>query len=120
MSALYLTKDLFFSSRLGSAAAVCGLELNTVGEETELLTLVKQGGVHLVVLEFGSPDLDLLSLVPRIRETAPTPVTIIAFGPHVDVAGLSAARQAGCDEVYTRGQLNNQMGSVLRKHGCVV
>ena len=89
MSAVYLTNDLFFSSRVTSAAAACGLGMSVVADPRGLLTQVEAGDVHLVVLEFSMPGLDLLDLVPRIREAAHTSVTVIAFGPHVDVAGLA-------------------------------
>jgi CheY-like chemotaxis protein len=120
MSASYLTTDLLFSSRVTSAAAACGLSLSVVADQSELLAQVATGEVHLVLLEFSMPGLDLLELVPQIRNHTPNAVCIIAFGPHVDVAGIAAARQAGCNAVYTRGQFSQQMAAILQKHGCTV
>ena len=120
MSALYLTKDLFFSSRVTSAASTCSLEMSVVTDGDQLLSCIEAGGVHFALLDFSTPGLDLLDLVPRIRAATSTAVSVIAFGPHVNVAGMAAAKQAGCDEVYTRGQFNSQMVDVLRKHGCTV
>ncbi len=120
MTALYLTTDLMFSSRVASTAAELSLELSVVSSPQQLLDRVAEGNVHLVVLEFSRPEMPLIELVPRLRESSPVAVRIIAFGPHVDVAGLAGATQAGCDEVYTRGQFNQQLMDILRKHGCTV
>ena len=120
MSALYLTQDLFFSSRVTGAATACALQMSVVADGDQLLAGMQAGSVHFVLLDFSTPGLNLLDLVPRIRAAASTPVSVIAFGPHVNVAGMAAAKQAGCDEVYTRGQFNNQMVDILHKHGCTV
>ncbi len=40
-------------------------------------------------------------------------VKIVAFGPHVDREALQAARDAGADEVMTRGAFSNHLPDVL-------
>lgn len=120
MSALYLTDDLFFSSRVRHAATNCSLELKVVSKQSELPAELGAGHVHFVLLDFSMAGLDLLELVPRIRAAATEPVSIVAFGPHVNVGAMAAAKQAGCDEVFTRGQFNSQMDAILRRHGCTV
>ena len=118
MSAVYLTKDLLFSSQVTSAASVCGLDISVVSGVEALMARVESGDVHLVLLDYGTPHLDLLDLVPRIRATSAEAISIVAFGPHVNVAGLAAARQAGCDGVYTRGQFSRQLVDILGRYGC--
>ena len=39
--------------------------------------------------------------------------TIVAFGPHVHEERLAAAREAGCDEVVSRGQFFAQLDAIL-------
>ncbi len=118
MSALYLTTDLLFSSRVTSAAADCHLDISVVSNEQQLLARVAAGGVHFVLLDFSTPDLNLLATVPHLRQTAARPIAIVAYGPHVDVAGMAGAKQAGCNAVYTRGQFDSQMMMILREFGC--
>ncbi len=120
MSAVYLTKDLLFSSRVTNTAMAIGLEMSVVADQAQLLARLEASDVRFVLLDFGMPGLDLLELVPQIRDKASTPVTVVAFGPHVDIAGIAAARQSGCDQVYARGQFNNQMVDILRRFGCTV
>ncbi len=118
MAAVYVTQDLFFSSRVSSAAVACGLELSIVSNVQELTSRVAGGGVHFVLIDLTVPDLDLLSLVPHLRQIAPQSVLIVAYGPHVDVSGQAGAKQAGCDAVYTRGQFNGQLTRILREYAC--
>lgn len=120
MSALYLTNDLFFSSRVTSAAEACKLEMTVVPDQASLLTQLATGDIHLVLLDWSTPGLDLLDLVAEIRDQAARSVSVVAFGPHVDVAGMAGAKQAGCDAVYTRGQFSSQLQAILRQHGCTV
>jgi hypothetical protein len=50
--------------------------------------------------------------VRGIRVGAPA-ARIIAYGPHVDEALLADAKEAGCDEVLTRGQFNKLFAELL-------
>ena len=118
MSALYLTRDLLFASRVGSAAADCHLEMSIVSDEQQLLSRIAEGGIHFVLIDFTTPDLSLLTIVPQIHQASPTPISVVAYGPHVDVAGMAGAKQAGCNAVYTRGRFDSQMIKVLREYGC--
>ncbi len=118
MSALYLTRDLLFSSRVTSAAADCGLAMAVVSDVEALTQRVRAGGVRFVLIDFSTPGIDLLDLVRQLHQSSPEPLPIVAYGPHVDVAGMAGARQAGCTAVFTRGQFNNQMAHILRQFGC--
>jgi DNA-binding response OmpR family regulator len=120
MSALYLTRDLLFSSQVTSVAASCGLEMRVVSDEAALRESVAAGDVHCVLIDLSMPNLALLQLVPELRIRSTLPLRIIAFGPHVNVAGLAGARQSGCDEVFTRGQFHHRMPDILRQFGCSV
>ena len=39
---------------------------------------------------------------------------MIAYGAHVDEAALADAAEAGCDQVLTRGQFNQQYAELLQ------
>jgi len=42
-------------------------------------------------------------------------IRVLAFGPHVERGALQAARDAGADEVLTRGAFDHNMDQVLTK-----
>jgi hypothetical protein len=60
-----------------------------------------------------------MSLIERLRGTGAgqkeRAVRVIAFGPHVEKDALQAARNAGADEVLTRGALDHHMEEILLK-----
>lgn len=63
----------------------------------------------IVDLEAGGLAIEMLA---RVRaETLAT----MAFGPHVDVGGLAAAREVGAGQVMTRGAFAARLPEVLRK-----
>jgi hypothetical protein len=59
------------------------------------------GGLDVVVVDLTAAG--ALATIEAARTTA-GPVRIVAFGPHIDAAGLGAARTAGADEVLPRSQ----------------
>ena len=67
-----------------------------------------------IILDLSIPSLDLPPLIAQLRG-GPQPPTIIAFAPHVHAALLDAAREAGCEEVLTRGDFHRRMDEVLAK-----
>jgi hypothetical protein len=54
--------------------------------------------------------------VAQLKTTPGAPPTIIAFGPHVHEALLDAATQAGCDEVFSRGQFFAQLDEIISRN----
>ncbi len=114
---LLLSTDLLSSSQVAGAAARVGATLLTVATPEKLLVQLTADAAQpaeLLVLDLNSWRWDLAEWLPRIRGAAHPPVRIAAFGPHVHAERLAAAKAAGCDEVYTRGQFFAQMEAVLR------
>mgnify|MGYP000141423721 CR=1 FL=1 len=74
-------------------------------------------GAFLFYLHEGAfPKLDPLDLVPRLRGLDTPPGAIVAFGPHVHRAKLQAAQEAGCEEVFSRGQFHRLANEILAKY----
>ena len=117
MRVLFCSNDLVFPSQVSGMAREqsCDVTIVTTGEQ--LLQEVGQTQVTLVILDLKTPGVDPGHLVPRVREQSSQPISIVAFGPHVQSGRLAAARQAGCDEVLTQGQFHTRMAALLREHG---
>jgi DNA-binding NarL/FixJ family response regulator len=90
---VFLTSDLMFSSRVGAAA--------------------KGSGVEMVLVDLSMERLNLPSVVGAVRSGAPA-AKVIAYGAHVDHAGLADASEAGCDQVLTRNQFNQRYVELLQ------
>jgi len=112
MSVLYITSDLFFSSRVGSLARDRGISVQVVTPITAAQKI--EPDTELVLLDLTQRSLDVAAMVQAVREIA-NAATIVAYGPHVDEAALAAARDAGCDEVLPRSLFDQQIASILER-----
>jgi DNA-binding NarL/FixJ family response regulator len=109
---VFLTSDLMFSSRVGAAARGSGVEMVLVvnaGQLPDKLTV----DCRLVLVDLSMERLNLPSIVGAVRASAPQ-ASVIAYGAHVDHAGLADAGEAGCDQVLTRNQFNQKYVELLQ------
>lgn len=107
---LLLTDDLLFASRITAAAQTLGQQVRCVRAVSEL---DQPWSPRCIFLDLSCVREPLENLVPRLRQHHTPPPLIVAFGAHVDVAGLRAARQAGCDVVLPRSKLVQELPRCL-------
>jgi DNA-binding NarL/FixJ family response regulator len=109
---LFLTNDLMFSSRVGAAAKAAGASLQLV-PRAATIPEVLTADCRLVLVDLSLDELNLPAVVRAVRARAPA-ARVIAFGPHVDHAALADASDAGCDQVLSRGQFNQEHPALLQ------
>ena len=109
MTIVMLTTDLLIASQAAAAAAAEGAEFVHVLSAAALPEHVQQQPVDLIVVDLANCNTDLAQLVAGLRTAESPGPRVLAFGPHVHAARLAAARDAGCDEVLTRGQFHAGM-----------
>jgi DNA-binding NarL/FixJ family response regulator len=102
MRVVLLSADLMIQSKVNGALSPAGVAVQTAMSVAKLLELETGGAV--VVLDLATTSCDLAQLVTQLRGSSNPPAAILAFGPHVQVAQLQAAKAAGCDGVFHRGQ----------------
>lgn len=112
MSIVYLTNDLMFSSRVAGAAKAAGVDVRVVGSVASLLDSLSNEGIRLVILDLTLPSLDPTTVLPEIRSAAAN-VSVIAYGPHVHEQKLAAAKDAGCDQVLSKGQFSSSITNLI-------
>ncbi|MBI1311001.1 hypothetical protein GC176_06810 [bacterium] len=106
-----LCSDLFFSSSIEGTASLQSVSCRVVGSVDQLSELISNGSVRRVIVDLEFPELDpmiVVSLLPASHR----PETF-AFGPHVKVEQLRAAREAGIDHVLPRSQFSEQLAAIL-------
>lgn len=108
---LFLSSDLMFSSRLVGAAKAQGVGLLLVPSQADLAGKIA-ADCRLALIDLSLDRLNLPAAVNAIKTGAPA-AQVIAYGPHVDEASLADAKEAGCDQVLTRGQFNKQYAELL-------
>ncbi|MBW3542415.1 MAG: hypothetical protein KY476_19290 [Planctomycetes bacterium] len=109
---VYLTRDLVFSSRAGAAGAQTGCRVQVVGNEEAALQRAADPDCRLIILDLGTPGLDVASFVAALPPEKRPPV--IAYDSHINEARLQSARDAGCDEVLSRGRFDATLPQILR------
>lgn len=105
---LFLSGDLMFASRVRAAAAVSELTFRLAGD----LPGDPDEQVKFVVLDLATRSKLIPEFVKRTEAACPNAKTI-AYGPHVQLQHLNAARGAGIETVLTRGQFDAKLGSLF-------
>ena len=85
------------------------ISLHSAATIERTVELCEAQHVEAVLVDLGTPGLKPNDLAERLAPLATGRPAIVAFGPHVHEALLSAAREAGCDEVVSRGQFSRNL-----------
>src|SRR5437899_1785552 len=96
---LLLSDDMIFTSRIIGTACDLGLTLKPARSVAALQTLARQQTPSCVIVDLANPGLNVRDLIAQLRESCLPMPRVVAYGSHVDAAGLRAAREAGCDLV---------------------
>jgi CheY-like chemotaxis protein len=111
MHVVLLSADLMMISAAQGAGDRHGVELKIAGNDEQAIEL--SHGAAAVALDLRTPGLNVGALVPRLRKAAKPQAAVAACGPHVHTEALTAAAEAGCDEVITRGQFEHRFDALL-------
>lgn len=98
-----LCDDLLFTSKVTTTARALGQTVVPAKTPDAALANAKAIQAVTVFIELHTPGLVLLPFLETLRTLDPMP-KVIAFGSHVDKAGLNAAKTAGCDLVMPRSK----------------
>lgn len=116
---LYAAADLIWASKIKGVADAVGVAARPVRTmemlEARLAELPpgSEGGVVALLVDLDKGD-EGLALIRRIKADAATKgVRVLAWGPHVAKDLMQAAREAGADDVLTRGAFDHSMDEVL-------
>lgn len=115
MDLLLISTDLMIQSRVAAAASRAGFAAPRVIDGRETSSLEGADACRLALVDLSSPDLEVKEVVAGLRAQLDATAPIIAFGPHVQKARLDAARDAGCDYVLSRGQLDRDIEAILQR-----
>jgi CheY-like chemotaxis protein len=106
---LLLSDDLLFTSRILGTARALGLTLQSARTGEALLALARERRPACVLVDLGSSGLVIADWMRRLCEACAPMTYVVAYGAHVDTAGLRAAREAGCNLVLPRGKFVEEL-----------
>lgn len=111
-----LEEDIFFSARLTDVVVAQGGRPLVVETPTALVETVDSQDPVLILLDLKTPG-DWQSAI-RVLKTRPhtRQIPIYAFGSHVDVDTLRAARRAGADHAWARSKMMEELVELVGRH----
>ncbi len=105
---LMLSGDLVFGSRVKSAAERAGWKFSLGGR----LPDGELDDVKYVIVDLSTRSGVVTTIVGECDERCPS-AKLIAYGPHVHVPKLKAARDAGIQQVITNGQFDGMLATLF-------
>ena len=115
---LYLAADLLWATRIRSTADTLGIPVRPARTLEMLQARVADSPVRGLVVDLDGGDIGI-ELISHLRRPDATPAEratrIVAWGPHVEVDKLRAAKQAGADAVHARGAFGRSLPAILRE-----
>lgn len=114
---LLISKDLMFISQVTGTARAQGLTMQPVMDAASAAQRCQSGEVRCVFVDLGNNG---VNLAPLFESFAAHPEIarpeVLAFGSHVEVEMLEAARVAGCDEVLPRSRFSATLPQLLQRY----
>jgi hypothetical protein len=115
--AVFFSGDLMFGSRVAGAAASSGCQLHTVGNLKQLAKVLDamtedDTARGLLLVDLESPQANAQAIADSASSCA-IEVTVVGYAGHVKTALLQSARDAGFQQVLSKGQFNEQMRDLL-------
>ena len=94
--------DMFFNSKINSAAAECGRRIERIKSKDQLETLA-ENPPSLILIDLNSDRFDPVQTIEFFKSRAELKdIPIVSFVSHVQTDLINAARSAGCDYVLPR------------------
>lgn len=112
--AVLISRDLLFTSKVTGTAQLLGSRVAVVPDCATAAARVAEGPVRCVFVDLALPGQNLAQFVAALPPDRRPKV--VAFGSHVAVAQLQAARDAGCDETLPRSRFSAELPELLRKY----
>ena len=114
-AAVALVADMIFASRVRGAAQSAGVTAVTVSSAARLVESARQLRPRVLLIDLETRGVDAAALVAQLKGAAETAaIPIVAFGSHLNVDALHAAREAGADRVLARSAFVRDLPELLR------
>ena len=113
---LLLSRDLIFTSKVTGTARALGHRVLVAGDAALASAMIEQWRPRVVFVDLAAGDLVGPPALTASRELAAPGARFVAFGSHVDSAGLAAAATAGCDPVLPRSRFSAELPELIRRY----
>jgi DNA-binding NarL/FixJ family response regulator len=107
-----LSDDLIFNSRICAPARDHGATVRTARNTVAAAATARELSATCVIVDLALVEGSLGELLTALRQS-PLPPRVVAYGSHIDAAGLRAATEAGCDVVLPRSKFVEALDNEL-------
>jgi CheY-like chemotaxis protein len=112
---LAVLDDLMFTSKIKTAATQLGVAVRFAKSSPDALAEMRKSVPSLVIFDLNSARAEpLVTLAEMKKDSALATIPTIGFASHVHSDVITAARQAGMDDVMARSAFTMRLGDILR------
>ena len=115
-SGLLLSRDLIFTSKVKGTAAELGYPMMVTGAELQARSMIAAYRPRIVFVDLAAGELVDRAALIAYQQIAGPDTWFVAFGAHVDVEVLAAARAAGCHDVLPRSRFTAELPELMRRY----
>lgn len=116
LAVVCLAADLLVATRLQAVIHAQGGRPVITETPEALVDAVDHHFPVLILVDLQAPGDWQLAITRCKRRPQSRQIPLYAFGSHVDVATLQAARQAGADHTWARSKMMEMLGAVVDQH----
>jgi hypothetical protein len=116
MIGLLLSRDLIFTSKIKGTAAELGYSIMVADNNLKAQSMIETHRPAIVLVDLNAGVLVSPAALITYQHIAGPNVWLIAFGSHVEVETLSAAKAAGCHVVLTRSRFAAELPELMRRY----
>jgi hypothetical protein len=113
---LLLSRDLIFTSKIKGTAAELGYPMLVAGTDSLARSMIEAYRPQVVLVDLTAGPIVAPSALIAYQEIAGPEVWFVAFGSHLDVDALTAAKTAGCHEVLPRSRFAAELPALMRRY----
>jgi len=107
--------DLFFRSKVRTTAKHLGIDIQFAATSDEMVAQAKALQPTLVIFDLNSQKMDAIATIAALKADAATvKLRAIGFASHVHTELITAARQAGADDVLPRSAFAGRLADILQ------
>jgi PleD family two-component response regulator len=112
---LAVLDDLLFTSKIKNAAAQTGTSIRFARSSVDALAEMRRLVPSLVIFDLNSSHTDPLATLAEMKKDGTlAAIPTIGFASHVHSDVMTAARDAGMDEVMARSAFTMRLGDIIR------
>jgi hypothetical protein len=113
---LLLSRDLIFTTKIKQTAAALGYRILVASDTSLARSLIETSGPRVVFVDLTAGEVAAPGALSDYMKLAGSDAWFVAFGPHVEVDALAAAKAAGCQVVLPRSKFAAELPELLRRY----